>query len=94
MFVRRVGSRVSQVIFGLAATDALLLFVRDGRSILDAFQESKAAIELGIVQLVIMAAGFMFMLRQKRYGIGLLLVAVYILARTAVIESSLRSVSG
>ena len=33
MFIHRVGSRISQVIFALAAIDAALLFVSDGRSI-------------------------------------------------------------
>ena len=89
-FAHRVGGRVSQVILFLAATDALLLFLANGQSILDAFRESKAAIQLSIVQLVIMAAGFMFMLRQKHYGIGLLLVAVYVVARDAVSQAILK----
>jgi hypothetical protein len=84
MFVHRVGSRVSQTIFALAAVDATLLFFFHGWSILDAFRESKAGIQHGIVTLVIMAAGFMFLLQQKRYGIGLLLVAVYVVARDAL----------
>jgi hypothetical protein len=85
-FVRRVGGRVGQVIVGLAAIDALILSICGGRSFLEVFPESKAAIQHGILQLVIMAAGFMFMLQQKRYGGCLLLVALYVVARDVVAQ--------
>ena len=89
-FVHRVGARISRVIFVLAATDAALLYLFHGRALLEAFHQSKAAIQLGIAQLVIMGAGFMFMLQKKHYGFGLLLVAVYIFARDALTQAMFR----
>ena len=91
MFVRRVGSRVSQIILLLASIDALLLFLHDGRSFLEAFQEGKAAIQKLILQFVIMVAGFMFIVQQRRYGVGLLLVAVYVVVRDVVAQSLVMS---
>lgn len=88
-FVHRVGMRISRMIMALAGVDAVLLYLFHGQSLLEAFRESKAAIQLAIAQLVIMIAGFMFMMQLKRYGFGLLLVAVYILARDAFTQSIL-----
>ena len=85
-FVRRIGGRVGRVIVGFAAIDALILSIGGGRSFLEVFPESKAAIQLAILQLVIMAAGFMFMLQQKRYGVWLLLVALYVVVRDIVAQ--------
>lgn len=83
-FVHRVGSRLARIIFALAAIDAVMLYLLRGSAFFEAFRDSKTAIQFGIAQLVIMAAGFMFLLHRKTYGAGLLLVAVYIFARDAV----------
>jgi hypothetical protein len=47
--------------------------------------------QFGIIQLVIMAAGLMFMLQRKQAGVALLLVAIYVAFRDAMVLAMFRA---
>jgi hypothetical protein len=80
---RDVAGGVSRVIFGLAAIDAVLGVATGGKSLLDAFGDSRREITPLVLALVLQAAGLMYLFGRRSTGHMLLLVVLYIPFRDA-----------